>query len=120
MPIFGRKAKADPDAFVAVCSAGDVVEEGLSTFKIAGRKVILTRYGGHLYAIDTVCPHAAADLSDGSLRAWQLCCHEHDYCFDIRNGRIVWPEDEVYHLRRYEVKEENGQVMVRPIPLPKR
>jgi nitrite reductase/ring-hydroxylating ferredoxin subunit len=69
-----------------------------------------------LYAIDSACPHAAADLSRGTLRGWQICCHEHDYCFDLRSGRIVWPEDEVYRLRHYETKEENGVVLVRLTP----
>lgn len=96
-----------------VASANSVQEGLMTTIEIQKRKVILTRHGERLYAIDTVCPHAAADLSKGSIRSWQIYCHEHDYCFDIRSGRIVWPDDEVYRLRRHEVKEENGRVWVR-------
>ena len=37
----------------------------------------------------------------------------HDYCFDVASGRLVWPDDEPYRLRRYDVKEEGGVVKVR-------
>jgi nitrite reductase/ring-hydroxylating ferredoxin subunit len=90
----------------------------MTTVTISGRRVILTRHNERLIAIDSACPHAAADLSKGSLRSWQLCCHEHDYCFDIRTGRIVWPEDEVYRLRRYQTLEEGGLIKVRLVPAP--
>lgn len=117
MPIFGRGNRGGADEFVAACPSEDVREETMTPVKIGGRKVILTRYGGRVYAIDSLCPHAAADLTDGSLRSWQICCHDHDYCFDIRSGRIVWPEDEVYQLKRYETMEEMGKVLVRLTPL---
>ncbi len=101
---------------MATVDAARVVEDEMTAVQVRGRRVILTRVDGALYAIDSACPHAAADLSRGSLRRWRICCHEHDYCFDIRSGRLVWPEDEPYRLRRYEVKEEGGVVMVRLAP----
>lgn len=117
MPIFGRGSNLDDGEYVVVCSVEQVQEEEMTIVKVNGRKVILTRQAGNVFAIDTICPHAAADLSKGSLRSWQLCCHEHDYCFDIRTGRIVWPEDEVYRLRRYETKEADGNILVKLMPL---
>jgi nitrite reductase/ring-hydroxylating ferredoxin subunit len=111
MPLFGR-GPAAKDEFVTVARSDAVGEEGVATVKIGGRKVILLRHAGQVYAVDSLCPHAAADLTQGSRRNWQICCHEHNYCFDVRNGRIVWPEDEVYRLRRYAVKEEDGAILV--------
>jgi nitrite reductase/ring-hydroxylating ferredoxin subunit len=113
MPILKRGGSGRPEEFVTTVPAGHVREGEMTAARVHGRKIILTRYEGQLYAIDSLCPHAAADLGHGSLHRWRLCCHEHDYCFDVRTGRIVWPEDEVYRLRRYEVKEEDGVVKVR-------
>ena len=113
MPLFNRSKAQANEEYVPAASADAVVEGKLFVVKIGSKKVLLTRFNGQVYAIDHVCPHAAADLSAGTLRSWQICCHEHDYCFDIRTGRIVWPEDEVYRLRRYETKEEDGRVFVR-------
>ena len=111
MPLFSR-GPAAPEGFKTVARSDEVDEDGMTTVKIGGRKVILLRHSGQVYAVDSLCPHAAADLAQGSRRSWQLCCHEHNYCFDVRTGRIVWPEDEVYRLRRYEVKEEDGAILV--------
>lgn len=116
MPLFGRDRSINPNEFLYATRSQDVYEGTMTKVKVDGRPVILTRYEGRLYAIDAHCPHAAADLAAGSLRSWQLCCHEHDYCFDIRTGRIVWPEDEVYRLRRYETIEEEGEIRVRLSP----
>ena len=113
MPLFGRDKAVDADEFITVTQSDAVHEDEMTVAKVAGRKVILTRHAGRVYAFDSACPHAAADLSKGSLRSWQICCHEHGYCFDVRTGRIVWPEDEVYRLRRYETKEEDGTVFVK-------
>lgn len=116
MPLLNRRSSAATDEFVVVARSEEVSAGTMTAVKVGGRKVILTRDAGQLYAIDALCPHAAADLVQGSLRHWQLCCHEHNYCFDIRSGRIVWPEDEVYRLRRYAVIENEGQILVRLAP----
>lgn len=115
MPLFNRNRAGD-DEFVDAAPTARVTEDEMTTVQIRGRKLILTRHEGVVYAIDSACPHAAADLSKGSLRRWRICCHEHDYCFDIRSGRLVFPEDEPYRLRRFEVREEDGRVMVRLSP----
>jgi nitrite reductase/ring-hydroxylating ferredoxin subunit len=108
-----KKQKTDTDTFIPTVAIDTVLEGEMTTVTVKGRRIILTRFEGQLFAIDAACPHAAADLSKGSLSRWRVCCHEHDYCFDIRNGRIVWPEDEVYRLRIYEVQAENGIVKIR-------
>lgn len=117
MPFKSRDTNTGADEFFFVCRSDEIEEGRMTVVVMKGRKAILTRHAGQVYAIDSLCPHAAADLSKGSLRSWQMCCHEHDYCFDIRTGRIVWPEDEVYRLRRYETKEDTGQIFVRATPL---
>lgn len=117
MSLLNNHKNPEPDTYFETVPASEVREDEMTAVRVGNRKVLLTRHRGGLYAVDTQCPHAAADLSKGSLRTWQLCCHEHDYCFDIRNGRIVWPEDEVYRLKRYEVKEEDGRVFVRLMPV---
>lgn len=117
MPFINRDKAKNAEAYIEIVPADRIAEGVMTPVQIGNRKIILTRHDGQLVAIDALCPHAAADLSKGSLRGWQICCHEHDYCFDIRNGRIVWPEDEVYRLKRYEVREDEGRVFVRLIPI---
>ena len=117
MPLFKRGPTADAEGYIEALPAADVGEDEMTAVRVSGKKVILTRHNGRLYASDSACPHGAADLSEGTLRRGKLCCHEHDYCFEIASGRLVWPDDEPYRLRRYDVKEEDGVVKVRPTPV---
>lgn len=115
MPLFKRGPAADAEGYIEAIAADGVREDEMTAVSVGGKKVILTRHAGRLYAIDSACPHGAADLSEGSLHRGKLCCHEHDYCFDVRSGLLIWPNDEPYRLRRYDVKEEDGVVKVRPV-----
>ena len=117
MPLFKRGPAADAEGYIDAIAAGDVREDEMTTVRVGGKKVILTRHDGRLVAIDSACHHGAADLKEGTIRRGTLCCHEQDYCFDVASGRLVWPDDEPYRLRRYDVKEEGGVVKVRPTPI---
>lgn len=114
MRFFRRGAEVDAEGFVDTgVAATAVVAEAITAVKIQGRNVALTRWEGQLYAFSNICPHAAARLSDGTLSRWKVTCPDHGYCFDIRSGQILWPEDEFYRLPRYPVKEEAGTVRVK-------
>ncbi len=108
-----NKAKADAAGFYAAATAAAVQEGTMTTVKVAGQRLILTRQQGKALAFSALCPHAAADLSKGQLRNGRVTCPEHGYKFDVCNGRILYPSDENYRLKRYEVKEEDGQVWVK-------
>lgn len=112
MPLF-KKAQRDAAGFYPVTSGVSVRENEMTPVKIAGQKVILTRWHGALLAISALCPHAAADLTDGELHQGRITCPDHGYKFDVGNGRILYPPDEPYCLQRYAVKEENGLIWVR-------
>lgn len=113
MSFFKRKIAADEAGYYEATSAEKVQAGQLTAVSINGQKVVLTRYEGRLYAFTAVCPHAAADLSHGQLSRHKISCQDHDFCFDLRNGRILWPEDENYRLKTFPTKEENGRVKVK-------
>ncbi|MEZ4642856.1 MAG: Rieske (2Fe-2S) protein [Chloroflexota bacterium] len=51
----------------------------------------MTRWQGKLIAFSAVCPHAAADLSQWELHRGKVICPDHEYKFDVGNGRILYP-----------------------------
>ena len=115
MSILKRKSddRQDNEGILTSVAAADVVEGEMALVQVEGRKIILTRYEGRLYAFANACPHAAASLSHGSLTRWKVTCPDHGYCFDIRSGAITWPSDEAYRLKTYEVWEDDGRVKLR-------
>lgn len=104
-----------PDAagFYTVSTADSVQPNQMTLLDVAGVSFILTRWQDKVVAFSNRCPHASADLAAGDLRRGRITCPDHGYKFDVVNGRILWPEDEVYRLKRYEVREEEGVVKVK-------
>ncbi len=52
-------------------------------------------------------------MAEGELSRYKVTCPDHDYCFDICTGGLLWPEDEVYRLKKESVKVESGTVRVK-------
>lgn len=114
MSLFRRKLKPDAEGFVdTAVPAAQVVADMMRAVRVNGRAIVLTRWEEVVYAFRSTCPHAAADLGGGSISRWKVTCPDHGYCFDVRNGRILWPEDEFYRLTCYEAKEANGTIHVK-------
>lgn len=113
MRLFRTKATPDTDGFFTTVAADQVQPGQMTTVTINGHKLILTCWEGDLAAFSSVCPHAAADLSRGWLGRGKVTCPDHDYCFQVSDGRLLWPEDEPYRLKMYDVKVDDGLIKVR-------
>jgi naphthalene 1,2-dioxygenase system ferredoxin subunit len=78
---------------------------------VAGRDLAICTVGDAVYAIDNICTHGQACLSDGFLDGHQIECPLHQGRFDVRNGQpLCDPVEEP--LRSYPVKIEDGRVYV--------
>mgnify|MGYP001183673989 FL=1 len=112
MKLFKKKLEKDAAGFYTAVPAANLSDDQMLTVDLNGTKVILVRWQGTLHAVSNICPHAAADLSRGEFYRGKLECPDHGYCFDVRTGRTLWPEDEIVRLKRYVAKEEDGQIKV--------
>ena len=78
---------------------------------VDGIEIALCNVGGELYAVDDVCTHAWASLSEGVLVGAQLECPLHGGCFDVRTGAAdggIVTEDQ----RRFAVRVDGAEVSV--------
>lgn len=115
MPIFGRRPPRDADGFTATgIPAGTVRENELTP--VPRTDALLTRVDGALIAFARHCPHAAADLADGSLHRGRISCPDHGWKFDVCTGRTLWPDDENRPLPRYPVKIVDDLIWVQLPP----
>jgi nitrite reductase/ring-hydroxylating ferredoxin subunit len=113
MKVFKRKMIPDEDGYFTAVPTAAVQPDQVTKIEINGQPILLLRWQGELLAISAHCPHAAADLSQGEFYRGKIECPDHGYVFDVRNGRALWPEDEMCRLKRFEVKEEAGVVKVK-------
>lgn len=80
------------------------------------RDVVLAINDGQVHALDGICPHAYALMSDGFKDGWEIECPLHAAVFDIRTGALKVGPVGCGDLATYEVKVEGADVFVRPRP----
>lgn len=69
--------------------------------------IAVYRVGSALVAVEDVCPHAGARLSDGELEEGVVTCPRHGSRFDVRSGeRLRGPAD--VPLRTFTLLEDGG------------
>lgn len=76
-------------AAVRVASLEELPPGGKLTAEIAGTPVLVLRVDDEIYAINNICSHAHALLSEGEFDPDEYCveCPLHGSLFDIRTGK---------------------------------
>lgn len=97
-----------------------VLEGAPQVVKIGDKEVVLLRVRGAIRALPQECPHYQKALSKGVLSVENgnggrciLTCHSHFARFDAESGELIGPPA-LDHLARYEVRVEDGTVLVQP------
>jgi nitrite reductase/ring-hydroxylating ferredoxin subunit len=78
--------------FVRIAAVKELPPGRMRSCRIAGRDVVLcaTREGGNyeVFALDNICTHALARMSEGRLKGARIMCPMHGAAFDIRDGSV--------------------------------
>jgi nitrite reductase/ring-hydroxylating ferredoxin subunit len=56
---------------------------------LANREIVVCSTKDGIFALDNLCSHAYARLSEGRLRGTRLICPLHGAAFDVRDGRAL-------------------------------
>jgi len=78
---------------------------------VAGKAVALFNVDGRVYALSNTCIHRGGPLGQGSLSGSSVMCPWHAWTYDVTTGESTVNPD--LKVDRYEVKVEDGQVLVR-------
>jgi nitrite reductase (NADH) small subunit len=90
----------------ALLAPGDCTE-----VMVASRAIALYNVGGTFYATANQCLHRGGPLGQGMLSGCEVMCPWHAWSWDVRTGEnVANPE---LKIESYEVKVEDGQVLVR-------
>jgi len=71
--------------------------------EIDGRSIIVCHTGDGWHALDNVCTHAYAKMSEGRIRGFRLICPLHGASFDCRTGAVLGAPA-VIPLKTYPVR----------------
>ena len=102
----------EPDGWQRVAALADLADDAAFAARLGDRRIALYRLDGKVHALDDVCTHALALLSQGFIEDGAVECPLHGARFDIATGRCLSPPATV-DLRTYEVRIERGEIFVR-------
>jgi len=94
-----------------VAAADEVEEEEPISVRVGDVEIGVYRVDGALYAMEDVCPHAYALLSQGFVEDDKVECPLHEALFDIRTGKCL-REPAERDLKVYPVKEDGGRILI--------
>ncbi len=100
------------DAWRRVAALAELSDDAPLAVTLGEIPIALYRLDGTIYAIDDVCPHELALLSQGFVDGGAIECPLHQACFDIATGRCL-SGPTTADLRTYAVKVDGGEVFVR-------
>jgi nitrite reductase/ring-hydroxylating ferredoxin subunit len=103
---------AETEGWVRVATLADLAEDAAFPTRLGNRPIALYRLDGQIHALDDVCTHALALLSQGFIENGAVECPLHGARFDIATGRCLAPPASV-DLRVYAVRVAGGEVYVR-------
>jgi NAD(P)H-dependent nitrite reductase small subunit len=98
-----------------VAALSQLSDDGALPVRLGDVPIALYRLNGEVHAIDDVCTHEFALLSQGFVEDGAIECPLHQARFDIATGRCLAPPATV-DLRSYAVRIEGDDIYVRARP----
>ncbi|MDZ4770286.1 MAG: non-heme iron oxygenase ferredoxin subunit [Chloroflexota bacterium] len=75
--------------FVTVGTTGDLPPGERLVAEANGVEIVVFNIDGVYYAVEDMCSHAAAYLSEGPLEQYAIECSKHRAKFDVRTGKVL-------------------------------
>lgn len=102
-----------PEDFVDVLAIDDLPADAPVVVDAGRVPVMLLRRGSEIYAVGNWCSHAGGPLNQGEIEGDTVRCPWHGSKFCLANGApLEGPASAP--LRTFEVREQNGRILVRP------
>ena len=99
--------------FIPVTTVDQIPEGTIRGFVVGGKQIAVACCDGELYAIDEICTHAHAYLSEGDVDTddCTVGCPLHGARFALATGRVrALPATEP--VNTYPVETRDGQIVV--------
>lgn len=100
--------------YIRVADSSEISPGGAIACVVEGRPVGLFNVEGTFYALENVCPHQGAPLTDGYLEGPLLTCSWHAWCFDVRTGKMSLADISV--IPTFEVRVNGTDISVSSEP----
>lgn len=89
----------------------DLQENTPVKVELNGKDLCVVRQGDEVFAIDDICSHAEASLSEGDVTPGKIECWLHGAEFDLRSGEALTPPA-IAPVATYSVTIEGESVKI--------
>ena len=99
---------------IKVCKLSELLEGQSKSVQFTKNDIAVFNVKGKYYAIDNLCIHAGAPLSDGSVDpdSCQVTCGWHAWTYDLATGKCVsHPRQDVFS-KCYSVKIQDDDIFI--------
>src|SRR5262249_37239804 len=100
--------------YQTVCRVHDLVEGEGKTVAVGNKLIAVFCIEGQYWAIDDVCPHMGASLSQGYVENGVVTCPWHAWRFRLADGAWMDYLKGKTRLGCYPVRVQGDEVQVRP------
>ena len=101
---------ADP-GFIKVAQVSEIKPGEMMAVEVENEQVLLVNVDGNIHAVDDICSHAYASLSEGDVRGEEVECPLHGGAFSCITGAPINPPASE-SLRVFSVQIEGDDILV--------
>lgn len=97
--------------FVKVADLGELTPGDMKVVEVGPDQVLLVNVDGTIYALEDICSHAYASLSEGDLSGEEIECPLHGSAFNVLTGEALTPPADE-NIRTFEVRIDGQDVLL--------
>jgi len=90
----------------------DIPQGKMVKLESGGKAILVANVGGNYFAMDNVCTHQGASLSEGALESSTVTCPWHGSTWDCKTGKLIAFATQLKDLASYKVIVESDSVFV--------
>lgn len=98
-------------SWIAVCNVSQVQEDFPYSARVKDTEIGIFWVENQYYAMEDICPHAYALLSQGVVEDGKVECPLHEALFDIRTGKSL-REPGGRDLKTYQTRINENQIEI--------
>ena len=106
------EATDQEDGWHLVARTGEIADDTPEQVRAGDAVIALCKVNGTFYAVDDICTHEFACLSDGDIDGDEIECPLHQARFHLPTGKVR-AEPATENLRTYPVKVTGDEIYVK-------
>ncbi len=99
--------------FVKVAQLDDLSPGEMMMVEVGDDRILLANVEGNVHAIEDICSHAYASLSEGDLNGDEVECPLHGSAFNLITGEAMTPPADA-SVKVYELRIEGQDILLGP------